>query len=107
MTLDEAIKHCEEVIIENKRNARYYESLNICTKKALSNACKECAEEHQQLAEWLQELKELRNALDKIRADIRDWQIDIHDNEYDAEVHDFVFERIYEIIDKHKTESEE
>lgn len=40
--------------------------------------------------------------LDKIRAEITDWQTDIHDNEYDAETHDFVFERIYEIIDEYK-----
>lgn len=38
----------------------------------------------------------------KIRAEITDWQTDIHDNEYDAETHDFVFERIYEIIDEYK-----
>jgi hypothetical protein len=40
--------------------------------------------------------------LDKIRAEIMDWQTDIHDNEHDAESHDFVFERIYEIIDEYK-----
>lgn len=45
--------------------------------------------------------------LDKIRAEITDWQTDIHDNEYDAEIYDFVFERIYEIFDENKAESEE
>lgn len=40
--------------------------------------------------------------LDKIRTEITDWQTDIHDNECDAESHDFVFERIYEIIDEYK-----
>lgn len=45
--------------------------------------------------------------LDKIRAEIEDWQTDIHDNEHDAESYDFVFERIYEIIDKYRAESEE
>lgn len=45
--------------------------------------------------------------LDKIKADIKDWQIDIHDNENDAETHDFVFERIYEIFDEYKAESED
>lgn len=40
--------------------------------------------------------------LDKIIAEIADWQTDIHDNEHDAESHDFVFERIYEIIDEYK-----
>lgn len=45
--------------------------------------------------------------LDKIRAEIKGWQVDIHDNEYDADKHDFVFERIFEIIDEYKAESEE
>lgn len=49
----------------------------------------------------------LKDILGKIKADIMGWQIDIHDNEYDAESHDFVFERIYEIIDEHVEESEE
>lgn len=38
MTLDEAIKHCEE-----------------------KSDCSECSKEHQQLAEWLKELKKLRS----------------------------------------------
>lgn len=45
-------------------------------------------------------------ALDKVRKEIKDWQVDIHDNEYDADKHDFVFERIFEIIDEYKVESE-
>ena len=40
MTLDEAIKHCNEVAEENE--------------------CIECAAEHMRLAEWLTELKEFR-----------------------------------------------
>lgn len=46
------------------------------------------------------------DVLDKIKAEIKDWQTDIHDNEYDAEIHDFVFERIYEMLDEYKSESE-
>ena len=38
MTLDEAIKHCEEI----------------------SNGCDKCADEHRQLADWLKELKNYR-----------------------------------------------
>ena len=41
MTLDEAIAHALEV--------------------ASTNKCRECADDHRQLAEWLQELKERRN----------------------------------------------
>lgn len=44
MTLDEAIKHCEEVA--NGMTAQ--------------GECKECAEEHKQLAQWLGELKQLK-----------------------------------------------
>lgn len=46
MTLDEAIKHAEEVAND----------MELC--------CKECAEEHRQLAEWLKELKQLREQTD-------------------------------------------
>lgn len=60
MTIEEAIKHCEEVAQENEKQ------FNSCPMKydgAYANngksACK-CAEEHRQLAEWLKELKQLR-----------------------------------------------
>lgn len=43
MTLDEAIKHCNEVA------------------EAISaSGCEECAKEHKQLADWLTELKTYR-----------------------------------------------
>lgn len=38
-----------------------------------------------------------------IMGEIRGWQEDIHDNEYDANRYDFVFDRIYEIIDEIST----
>jgi hypothetical protein len=46
MTIDEAIRHCEEVA----------EKMNDC----------ECAADHRQLAEWLTELKELREIFSKV-----------------------------------------
>lgn len=49
---------------------------------------------------------EQESILDKIKAEITDWQNDIHDNEYDAEKHDFVFERIFEIIDEYRERDE-
>ena len=55
MSLDEAIKHAEEVAEENQAivdSCDYYgENMAKCEK---------CAEEHRQLAEWLKELKQLR-----------------------------------------------
>lgn len=40
MTLDDAIKHCQQIAKESD--------------------CSECANEHKQLAQWLQELKEFK-----------------------------------------------
>jgi DNA-directed RNA polymerase subunit RPC12/RpoP len=54
MTLEEAIKHCEEVAEENEKNAK---NINNIYKKS----CLECASEHRQVAEWLKELKEYKD----------------------------------------------
>ena len=54
MTLDEAIKHAEEVANANERLGK-----TIHSAMHLSDYCK-CAEEHRQLAEWLKELKAYR-----------------------------------------------
>lgn len=54
MTLEEAIKHCEEVAdqLEGKDGYAYTDS-----------TCDECAKEHRQLAKWLRELRTLRGML--------------------------------------------
>lgn len=54
MTLEEAIKHCEEVAEEQEYHVRMKGKVN-------ASECYECAKEHRQLAEWLTELKELRS----------------------------------------------
>lgn len=61
MTLDEAIKHCEEKAEELKKQADDFH-----TKMDGVNAvnCFKCAKEHEQLAEWLRELKARREADD-------------------------------------------
>ena len=68
MTIDEAIAHAREVAEEQRELFRLcpYPSqecngADIC--KCLKNkhdGCIKCAEEHEQLAEWLEELKALR-----------------------------------------------
>ena len=55
MTLDEAIKHCEEVMMENLEKTK---DRNASDPIAIN--CFECADEHRQLAEWLKELKAYR-----------------------------------------------
>ena len=54
MTLDEAIKHCEEVAEKD------------CI-------CEECASEHRQLAEWLKELQNYQTAREEINQEIINW----------------------------------
>lgn len=66
MTLDEAIKHAEEVAEENEEI--YEAHCRIYSKKVVekypSPPCKKCAEEHRQLAEWLKELKAYKEQSD-------------------------------------------
>ena len=61
MTLDEAIKHAEEVAEEKDMQAGF-DTNYLCYQmsEAERNQCKECAKEHRQLAGWLKELKQLR-----------------------------------------------
>lgn len=72
MTLDEAIKHCEEVADEkNKEACNLYDTKNY----EESRDCIWCAEEHRQLAKWLKELKAVREAwlqLTKTVLELRD-----------------------------------
>jgi hypothetical protein len=51
MSLDEAIQHCLEKAEEEKKKL---------LKVGDTYACSKCAEQHEQLAEWLQELKNYR-----------------------------------------------
>ena len=64
MTLDEAIKHAREKAEEQRKD---YDTCVVkegygCKDCAYyySKSCIECAEEHEQLAEWLEELKDYR-----------------------------------------------
>lgn len=65
MTLDEAILHAREVA---ERNRKQYKNCPSDRTDIRHQTCEECAEEHEQLAEWLEELKF-----------IRQWKSDIMD----------------------------
>ena len=82
MTLDEAIKHCEEQaeIIE----------------------CAECAREHRLLAEWLKELKQTRQMLQNIKLEIGK-QADYYDAEVNGDTADGLYMAL-DIIDKYMKE---
>ena len=65
MTIDEAIAHAREVAKEQRKDNENckYKSEYGCKGCAdyYSKPCIECAEEHEQLAEWLEELKCYKN----------------------------------------------
>lgn len=63
MTIDEAISHAREVA-EEKRKSK---SVNLAPE--IISECELCAQEHDQLAEWLEELKQYR-ALEKRLSDM-------------------------------------
>lgn len=56
MTLDEAIKHCEEKAEIQKDKAERYEYKGLTV---AGRECLECANEHEQLAKWLEDYKRL------------------------------------------------
>lgn len=80
MTLDEAIKHAEEVAKEQR------ELFSLCPipsdscdpnkdcaslKNGKNKGCIKCAKEHEQLAEWLKELKRYHQAKDGLLEDMK------------------------------------
>ena len=73
MTLEEAIKHCEEVAEEQEKEAYKI----VCLIDDYDNSdykyCRECAKEHRQLAEWLRELKAYRKAEKEIEQELVNW----------------------------------
>lgn len=73
MTLEEAIKHCEEVAEELEEEA----VKGCCDDTEIMNNCIKCASEHRQLAEWLKELKESRMALDILGQFLVDADLDV------------------------------
>ena len=65
LSIDEAIEHAREVA---ERNRKQYKNCPADRRDIEHQTCEQCAEEHEQLAEWLEELKALRNGL-KIKCD--------------------------------------
>ena len=57
MSIDEAIVHAREVA---ERNRKQYKNCPSGRTDIRHQTCEECAEEHEQLAEWLEELKAYR-----------------------------------------------
>lgn len=70
-SIEEAIKHCEEVAEEHTKYNFYggFES------------CDECAKEHRQLAEWLRELQRYRFEISECKAILDNPTPDVTEND--------------------------
>ena len=60
LSIDETIAHAREVA---KRNREQWKNCPADRRDIEHQTCEQCAEEHEQLAEWLEELKALKNGL--------------------------------------------
>lgn len=85
MTLEEAIKHAEEVADLCEYEASKYDMSDSYESYV---ACQEgkCAEEHRQLAEWLKDYQRLLKAIEEIKAEIdAEWHKALHEDVIFAE----------------------
>lgn len=82
MTLDEAIAHAREVA---ERNRKQYKNCPSDRTDIRHQTCEECAEEHEQLAEWLEELKSYKS--DDFTKNL---QTLVYKQGYDKAIDDFV-----------------
>ena len=60
MTIDEAIAHAREVAAIQRNNDKLNKTLGVISPYYKTD-CIKCAEEHEQLKEWLEELKDCRD----------------------------------------------
>lgn len=92
LTIEESIAHAKEIAEKNYRGVEF-ESIDSIDDDIKAN-CIKCAEEHEQLAEWLEELKsykeaEEQNLLVRLPCKLKDklyhfYGIDLEDNFVDV-----------------------
>lgn len=66
LTLDEAIKHCEEVA-EKQKEKGFLANAEANRSTVYGEKCYRCASVHRQLAEWLERLKAFEEAYEEIK----------------------------------------
>lgn len=88
LTLEEAIKHCEEVAKEQDKLATRYEDASGYSRSHIESLktnesikCRECANEHRQLAEWFKELQRYRFEISECKAILDNPTPDVTEND--------------------------
>ena len=92
MTLDEAIKHCDEKAKELKEESEHEKQNQLNKVKMFNghfpadytkaNSCLECAREHEQLAEWLKDYKAFLTRMARPQGEWVNHRTIMHDGEY-------------------------
>ena len=102
MTLESAIKHCEEVAEEQDKLCKRYDDASGYTRShnedirtTDAKKCEKCASEHRQLAEWLTDYQRLLKAVNDAKLEIN--YVGAH-SDYGMQC---VFAVAIAIIDKH------
>ena len=69
LSIEQAIQHCKDKAKELREEAEAWSDYKLVSEKARNSMsdCLECANEHEQLAEWLTELKELRETMEMVK----------------------------------------
>ena len=86
MTLDEAILHAREVA---ERNRKQYKNCPSDRTDIRYQTCEECAEEHEQLAEWLELLKWYDQGMEDIPSESGVLPKDVYHAGYNKAIDDF------------------
>lgn len=83
MTLEEAIEHGKEVMAKNRKAQYFYEKnptvWNDGGERMIK--CRMCADEHEQLVQWLQKLQQIEQSYEELKSktDISDFPDDVLD----------------------------
>ena len=86
MTLDEAILYAREVA---ERNRTQYKNCPSDRTDIRHQTCEECAEEHEQLAEWLELLKWYEHGMEDIPSESGVLPKDVYHAGYNKAIDDF------------------
>lgn len=72
MTLEEAIIHAKEVANKNRSTQHFYENnpsvWNDGGKRMIK--CQLCADEHEQLSQWLEKLQQIEQAYEELKSKV-------------------------------------
>ena len=89
MTIDEAITHAREVETIHRNNNKLNETLGA-NRPYYNTDCLKCAEEHEQIAEWLELLKWYQQGMEDIPSESGVLPKDVYHAGYEKAIDDFV-----------------